>query len=82
MDPGFPYLKVHQIGYGVVPEDFHVVSGPETLPAGQLYVFTPTFDGLGRNAYFELYLDSTGSKAIRILNEDRFFAIVHDTAAH
>ena len=82
MDSGFRYLKVHQIEYGVVPEDFHVVSGPETLPAGQLYVFTPTFHGLGRSAHFELYLDSTGSKVIRALSEDQFNAVIADTVGH
>jgi hypothetical protein len=82
MDSGFRYLKVHRVDYGIVPKDFHVVSGPETLPAGQLYAFSPTIHGLGMNAYFELYLDSAGSKAIRILSEDQFLAIISDTIGH
>ena len=78
-DSGFPYVEVSNITYGIVPSSFHLVSGPESLPAGRLYFFAPQFHGLGRDAYFEIYLDSSGTRAIRGLTEDQFQAIIHDT---
>jgi hypothetical protein len=82
MDSGLRYLEFHLVSYGVVPENFHVVAGPEALSADQFYQFSPTFHGLGRDAYFELYLDTPGRKAIRTLSEDQFLAIIHDTPGH
>jgi hypothetical protein len=78
-DSGYRYVEVSNITYGIVPSGFHLLSGPESLPAGRVYYFASQFHGLGRDAYFEIYLDSIGARAIRGLTEDQFQAIIRDT---
>lgn len=78
-DDGWRYVAVDTVRYGVVPAHCHGVIGPESLPAGRLYVCAGQFHGLGHAVYFEIAADSSGNKTIRELTEDEFLAIIGDT---
>jgi hypothetical protein len=68
--------NVRQVRYGLVPEGFVTVTGPEPLTDGWVYRADIGYRGVGPDPAVDITRDATGARQLRSLTDDEWRCLV------